>query len=47
MKNMVNGLTWIKMLKQLCERLCVYKKAKNSFKHDLHMKLKKKLDIAN
>lgn len=47
MKKIVYGLPHIKEPSQTCEECCRAKQARRSFKHDLPMKAKKKLELVH
>lgn len=47
MKNMVYGLTQIKEPSQMCEECCKVKQARRSFKHNLSMKSRQKMELVH
>lgn len=46
-KKMVHCIPYINEPNQICDACCRAKKARSSFKHDLPMKLKKKLELVH
>lgn len=47
LKKMVCGLSQVKEQSQLCEKCCKEKQARKTFKHDLSMKSREKLELVH